>query len=276
MVVSNRNLLFQGPIFRGDVSFREGNLWMFYVDDVNTVLYICIPICNFHTSVGITYIQSSKLGYKYQPTILPIKKWCCFKWLFIVYRRPLTCNDTGEIRLKFTSLSTKIPWEFPGIHPELVQGVAGPKEQSGNVPGHDLFGDMGRRGVLVSAEWVKDEGMDLRDLGDGCWWLLVECFCWRLPAAEKRFPTVYFCVFVRPIVPCMFFLGEKCHQTTYVSEVLGFCGREHRKKQAVNPQTWADCPTNLALFAIWKHPMNLLPLLKNPGNLPQCVFAVGG
>eukprot|EP00434_Breviolum_minutum_P000144 symbB.v1.2.000124.t1/scaffold15.1/size524077/15 len=27
-------------------------------------------------------------------------------------------------------------------------GVAGPKEQSGNVPGHDLFGDMGRRGYV--------------------------------------------------------------------------------------------------------------------------------
>lgn len=72
-----------------------------------------------------------------------------FQTAIFVHRRPLTCNDTGEN----TSLSYEYPlgisWKF---RPELVQGVAGPKEQSGNVPGHDLFGDMGRRGVLVSAE----------------------------------------------------------------------------------------------------------------------------
>lgn len=132
-----------------------------------------------------------------------------FQTAVFVYRRPLTCNDTGEIRWNHITF-----YEYPlgicsNFHPELVQGVAGPKEQSGNVPGHDLFGDMGRRGVLVLAEWVKDEGIGMEEgwLVDGCWlsfWLEIAC-------CRKKIPhCVLLWLFGQSYYACFF--GEKCHQ----------------------------------------------------------------
>ena len=69
---------------------------------------------------------------------------------------------------------------------------------------------------------------------DGCWLSVFVGDC-LLQKKDSRL-CIFVCLFGQSYHVC-FFLGEKCHQTTYVSEVLGFCGREHRKKQAVNPQT---------------------------------------
>ena len=180
----------------------------------------------------------------------------------------------GEITMKTHNFPTNIPWEFPGIHTELVQGVAGPKEQSGNVPGHDLFGDMGRRGVLVSAEWkMRGFGWDGRWIWlvtvDGCWlsfWLEIAC-------CRKKIWSCIF-VFVRPIVRTMYvFLGERCHQRKDLCfRSLGFLWEGTSKKassQSTNLSWWSDQPS---LSAIWKHPMNLLPLYKKPRQpTPICI-----
>lgn len=167
----------------------------------------------------------------------------------------------GEIRVKTRHFPTNIPWEFPGIS-------ARNWSKAWQVPKSNLATSQDTTFLVIwdvvvswsrqSERWGDLDGMDLRDFVGDCWWLLVEFLFGDCLLQKKIWSCIF--VFVRPIVRTMYvFLGEKCHQMTYVSEVWGFCGREHRKNQAVNPLTWADCPTNLAYLQFENIPWTFFP-----------------
>lgn len=132
--------------------------------------------------------------------------------------------------------------------------------------------------VVVS--WSRQSEWKMRGFRwDGRWiWLVMLMvagwvFGWRLPAAEKK---IWSCIFVcvRPIVRTMYvFLGEKCHQRKDLwFRSIGFLWEGALKKsssQSTNLSWWSDQP---GLSAVWKHPMNLLPLYKKPRQpTPICI-----
>ena len=174
----------------------------------------------------------------------------------------------GEIRVKTRHFPTKnIPWEFRNFQ----TGISTRNwSKAWQVPKSNLATSQDTTFLVIwdvvvswfrQSEW-KMRGWKMgwmRDLVgdvDGCWLsFLLEVAC-----CTKDF-VVYF-VFVRPIVLCMFFAGEKCHQRKDLCfRSLGvFVGGSIEKRpssQSTNFSWWSDQP---GLSAIWKHPMNLLPL----------------
>lgn len=182
-----------------------------------------------------------------------------------VYRRPLTCNDTGEN----TSLSYE---KNLGNFLDSIRNWC----KASQVPKSNLATSQDTTflviwDVVVSWSRQSERWGDLDGFG---WWRLMVAgwvFLLEIACCRKKILSCIF-VFVRPIVLCMFFLGEKCHQMTYVSEVLGFLWEGALKKsrsQSTNLSWWSDQP---GLSAIWKHPMNLLPLYKKPRQpTPICI-----
>lgn len=67
---------------------------------------------------------------------------------------------------------------------------------------------------------------------EGFWLMVALSFLLEIACCTKDSLVNFVCI--RPIVLCIVVFGKKSHQKTYVS---GFCGREHRKNQAVNPLT---------------------------------------
>lgn len=132
--------------------------------------------------------------------------------------------------------------------------------------------------VVVS--WSRQSEWKMRGFGwDGRWiWLVTVDGCWlsfwlEIACCRKKIWSCIF-VFVRPIVRTMYvFLGERCHQRKDLCfRSLGFLWEGTSKKassQSTNLSWWSDQPS---LSAIWKHPMNLLPLYKKPRQpTPICI-----
>lgn len=184
----------------------------------------------------------------------------------------------GEIRVKTRHFPTNIPWEFPGIS-------ARNWSKAWQVPKSNLATSQDTTFLVIwdvvvswsrqSERWGDLDGMDLRDFVGDCWWLLVE-FLFGDCLLQKKDLVVYLCVCSANRTYYVCFSWWKVSPNDLCFRSLGFLWEGTSKKsssQSTNLSWLSDQP---GLSAIWKHPMNLLPLLKTPGNLPQCVFAVGG